>query len=169
MDQELVKELSVDRNKLDDELIRQPGLYMKYAELASEAQFEMDKAKERLDLKKAELDNKIRLRFSGADKKPTEAAISGQVITDPEYVVANKEYLEACLTYRTMCNARDAFSHKKSGLESLVRLVVAGYWGDIRQPFATARLEEKAEEKVATTLNDSPRLAETPKTGRRVL
>ena len=53
-------EIFIDKNSLDEELVRQPQLYCYWAERETEALYERDKCKEKLDLVKAELDGDIR-------------------------------------------------------------------------------------------------------------
>ena len=53
-------DIKIDKHNLDVEWMNHAVLFIEWAEKEVEAQFEKDKAKERLDLVKAELDSRIR-------------------------------------------------------------------------------------------------------------
>lgn len=168
-------ELQINQNALDEELIKQPSLFMKYAELSAQARFKRDKAKEYLDLKRAELDGKIRespAKFGyGGDKKLTEAAISNIIIASDEFKAAQTALNEAALDTGILEAAREAFNHKKSALENLVRLWLGGYWSEAKVPKnVTAEHEaERVNREHVKILNENERLQELKEKRRRLL
>ena len=54
------EDVEIDKSSLDYEWLRQASLFMYWGEQEVEAQFLRDKTKEKLDLKRAELDSQIR-------------------------------------------------------------------------------------------------------------
>jgi hypothetical protein len=125
------KDLTIDKFSLDQEWINQPLLFCEWAEKAVEASFERDKAKEQLDLIRAELDGKIRTNPSDYGlEKVTESAIANAIIQTSEYKKANNAFLEAVKDTRTYDVARESFDHKKKALEKLTDLFLAGYWSE---------------------------------------
>ena len=131
-----MKELAIDLHRLEEEWAMQPQLYMKYSELAAQAQLDRDKAKERLDVVRAEIDDKIRTEplIYGApvDKsgnlKLTEAWISGTIILQPEYKTASDAISQENYKMNIFKAAVSAFDHRKKALENEVNLWSGGYW-----------------------------------------
>jgi hypothetical protein len=153
---EYKKELRIDPNRLDEELIEQPALYMKYAELSAHAKLIMDRAKEALDLCRAVTDKKIR-ETTSPDKKLTVDAINAMIIDDPAYKEANKTLMEAGLDYNILVGAREAFNHKRSSLDNITKLIVAGFWAEIKCRASETYTGAATKEKVEEDLQDSER------------
>jgi len=125
------EELAIDTDALDVEWLMQPQLYMKWAELYVDAEMLYDKAKEKLEYVRAVLDNRVRSNpviFTKSDKKPTEAQISGIVITDDEYIEASASYITAKRAFKNLGMALKAFEQRKNALENLVRLHGQSYF-----------------------------------------
>jgi hypothetical protein len=131
-----MKDLAIDPFSLEKEWLLQPQLYMKYSELAAEAQKKRDKAKERLDIVRAELDDKIRsspLEYGAPEDKNgspriTEAWISATILLQPEYSKAIAEINQTNYEYNLYSAAVRAFDHRKKALEMEVQLWSGGYW-----------------------------------------
>ena len=131
------KDLNININALHEEWLRQPTAYMKYAELAAQAQRTRDMAKEKIDVVRAECDNKIRVSpkdYTGCPKtkdgefKPTEGWITSTIQGLPEYQKANEGYHEANYNLNLLQGAVRAFDHRKKALEMEVQLWSAGYY-----------------------------------------
>ena len=124
-------EIKIDPNALDVEWLEQPQLFMKYAEAAVNARTVMDRAKENLDVCRAELDLEVRSKF---EKKPTESQIANTIITEDRYKEENMKYIEAKHEYDILSAAVRAFDQKKSALENLVRLQGQQYFAGPQEP-----------------------------------
>lgn len=125
------KDLEIAKHELDKEWINQPILFVEWAEQAVNASFVKDKAKERLDLTRAEVDFKIRSNPSKYGiEKITESVVTNTIITSKEYKAANDNYLNAIKEAKILDVAREAFDHKKKALERLTDLFLAGYWSN---------------------------------------
>lgn len=125
------EELRIDEHNLDIEWSTQPLLFMKYAEACASAKLELDKKKEKLEIKRATLDNRIREdpgSYTGSDKKPTEAQIANTIVTLAEYKEVSSELNTARHHFELMSAAVRAFEQRKSSLENLVRLYGQQYY-----------------------------------------
>jgi hypothetical protein len=122
------RDISINKHELDREWVQQANLMWKYAKAEADAEFAMDKAKERLDLVKADLDKKMRGLLASADKKPTEAVIASAIIQHEDCRTASSEYLEAKHVYNIFRAAVKAISQRKDSLENLVWLFGKEYF-----------------------------------------
>jgi hypothetical protein len=117
------KDVRIDETALDVECLDQPSLMVKYARLLADAERELDKAKEALDLVKAELDKEIR---SDPDKfdliKATETSVANTVIMQPKYVEASNRVIEAKYEAKVLAGVVRAMDARKTMLETLVKL-----------------------------------------------
>lgn len=128
-DLEYQKDVKIEKDALDREWVQQPTLAMQYSEAAVNAQAEMDTAKERLELVKADLDKRMRQLLAGGDKKPTETVIFSAVLQHEEYQQASSDYLNAKRTWGIVKVAADAIcDQRKAALENLVKLFGMGYF-----------------------------------------
>ncbi len=133
---ELNNDLKIDLNDLHGEWLRQSSLYMKYAEMAAQAQRQRDQLKEKIDVVRAEQDAKIRekpLDFNcPVDKaglpKLTEAWINSTIQRQPEYNKANEEFHASNYVMNVLRSAVSAFDHRKKALEMEVQLWQGGYY-----------------------------------------
>lgn len=126
----------IDKHGLDYEWLRQAELFQKYAVEYANAMFERDKAKDRLELIKAEVDSEIRgdPESFGFEGKPTEPAIASAILQSSEYKEAKGNYLSSVREMNIVMGAKGAMEHKKAALETLAKLYLSGYWGDVRIP-----------------------------------
>ncbi len=147
---EYAGDLKINKHKLDDELVNQSGLYMKYAEQNAEALFDRDRAKENLDVVRAEIDSEIRNNWEafGFEKKPTETAISGCIMQDEKYREANGDLIEKNRDTNILAAAKEAMNHKKSALSNLVALYLAGYYSEV--PMPKDKKEDITEKKIGS-------------------
>lgn len=126
------EDTSVDKHNLEEEWTKQSSLFLKWGEAHAEAITEKDRAKEKLDIIKSEIDSDIRTRPEkyGFDKKPTEAAISSIILKHPKYTEVNNEVIKCNEEVNVLAVAKEAMNHKKKALENLTTLWVAGYYSD---------------------------------------
>jgi len=122
------EDVKINQSNLDWHFEMQPMLYLKWAERHAQAVFEMDKAKEQLDLVKAEVDAEIREdpeKFGLS--KVTEAAVSNSILQHPSVLKANGTLIEARKNVNIMTAAKEAMAHKKKSLEMLAQLWLGQY------------------------------------------
>jgi len=117
------QDLTIDESALDVEWLQQARLMMQYGRHCSECKLEMDKAKEHLEVTKAELDKDIRANPDSFDlTKITEGVVSNTIILQPEHQEALDAYLNTKYEFDMALNAVRAIDQKKAALENLVRL-----------------------------------------------
>ena len=153
-------DLEIDRDSLDQEWLKQPQLYFRYAKLASDADAEMGKIKERLETTKAEQDGYIREKAKEDGEKITEKIVESRIIAGKAYKYIFDQFNVAKHEVGIMRAAVMAMEQRKSALENLVKLYCAGYWAEPREP-KDSKFEEKAidkaEVKQRKTLNNKRR------------
>jgi hypothetical protein len=147
-------DLKIDQNALDHEWLNHPIKFANWAEKEVEAQFEKDKAKEKLELVKSLIDSDIR---SNPAKyrldKITETVVYGVVIQSDEYKAANEEFLQATRRARILSVGREAFDHRKKALEKLTDLYLSNYWAEPRSGPPNQLKEASVQEVIHETLN----------------
>ena len=148
------KDLEIDFNRLDENWRDQSSNYMDWSQKWVNAVTKRDRAKEGLDVVKAELDREIRNREHKT--KLTEAAINAVIITHENYRVAFELLTQANEDVNLLASAKSAFEHRKKALEGLTQLFVNGYWSE---PRISGDFKEKVyNQKQIEKLNENPRL-----------
>ena len=152
------KDLEVNFDRLDENWRDHSRNYMEWSEKWVNAVAEYDRAKEGLEVVKAEVDMEVRNKDH--TKKPTEAAITSMVTTHKNYRAASELLIEANKKANLLKSAKSAFEHHKKALEGLTQLWVNGYWSEPRIPAEAKAKFEKSDyqEKQMKTLNENPRL-----------
>lgn len=119
----------IDLNRLDDECLAQPSLYMKYATELAEAKFDYDEAKARFDVAKAELQLDVRDNPDAYQlKKVTEATIEAAVVASEAYQKAQQKVNKCKHKVGLLEAAVGAIEQKKRMLENLVTLHGQNYF-----------------------------------------
>ena len=142
-------DLEIDPNNLDREWMEQPRLYFRYAAELSDARKELDIAKSRQDLLKAELDTAIRNdpEVYGV-RKVTEGSITSAIMTREEWRDAAKQVLDAKHVVDVLSAAVTALDHRRKALEGMVQLFLANYFSRPRAP----KGDEEAVEEMERTM-----------------
>ncbi len=138
------QDLEIDINDLVEENIQQAPLYMNAVEDSADANDEVSKAKQKLDLVQAELDMAIRTDPDSFDieGKVTEKAIASTILIHKDYKFAYKDYLDAKHEAAILAGAVVAFDHRKRALESLSKLWLGSYFSEPRKP----KMDEEQQE-----------------------
>lgn len=128
-------DIKIDESSLDVEWLDQPSLMMKYARHAAQCRLEMDKAKEALELVKAELDKEIRTfpdRFG--IEKITDKVVENTIPMQPDYKEAINNFIKARFESDVAYGAVKAMETRKDALENLGRLMGLQYFAGPRMP-----------------------------------
>ena len=137
------KDINIDEQALDVECLEQPRITLQYAKWVADMERKKDRAKERVEVMKAELDRDIR---NNPDKygltKITEGAVQNTIILQPEYREAQEAYIEAKHESDIAKAAMRAVDTKKAALENLVKLFGLSYFAGPSVPRNLA--EERA-------------------------
>lgn len=125
-----MEEIKINKHRLEEEIINQPGLYIKWAEKSARAmvnRIELDKKKK---LVRAELDRKYRLKIEQAGEKVTENRLDAYIRMDDEYKAINEKLLEAMEEEAIMIDVKWAFQQRKTSLELLQEGIINGIYAD---------------------------------------
>jgi hypothetical protein len=125
-----MEEIKINKHRLEEEIINQPGVYIKWAEKAARAmvnRIDVDKKKK---LIRAELDRKYRAKFAQAGEKVTENGIDACIRMDDEYKAINEKFLEAMEEEAVMVDVKWAFQQRKTSLELLQEGIINGIYAD---------------------------------------
>lgn len=147
--EEYREEIKINKYHLDDELIEQAALYIRWAEKAAEAVGEKIRIEKQRNILKAKLYKKYRSEFeTDATKRVTDSQIDSYVRTDPEYIRMTNEYIEAVKDESIMLEVKWGFQQRKSLLEDLQQGIIAGLYSDPREG-----KQEKTKEDIHKRLN----------------
>jgi hypothetical protein len=128
----------IDKNQLDREWVRQPGLYHKYALQLADAKRDFEQAKTAVDLAEASADSDIRERPQKYGiEKVTEAAVKATVAGHKAVKEAIAALHEARHKVDVLQAAVTTLDHRKKALENLVDLRLADYFAEPRAGRAT--------------------------------
>lgn len=122
----LESDARVDRFNLEKAAEEQSGVYAYWAEQAAEAKRIEEGIEIKLKLRKADADSEIR----ATGEKITEAGVTARITKDEQVRTIEDELLNARKNRNVAEAAVRAMDHRKSMIETLSRLWVAGYYGD---------------------------------------
>lgn len=122
------KDISINKYKLDEECLSHAGIYARYLTAQAEADTAVSRAKDNLELVKAERYDAIKAAFEKKNVKTTIPMMEKAVSSDEEVVAAKNELREAEDVLSKLTVAVKAFEHRRSELDNLVKLYCAGYY-----------------------------------------
>jgi hypothetical protein len=189
-----ISDLHINKYMLDEEWESHQDKFMEYASAYSEAirirddakellSFKRSEAQEVLDIIRSELDAEIRSNPTsfGYDKL-TEAIVTSWITRQIKYQAAMSSFRNTLSEYSKKLNeaeyevnvlkgVKEAFEHRKTAMDNLTRLFLAGYFSskpskDVRESVKENR-EEKREESTKTKLNESFRRRKEVKNGEK--
>lgn len=148
MPDDFKKDLYIDPHDLKDGWLNQPILLADWSEKYADAAFLRDKAKQNLDVVRANLDKEIRTNWENYfEKNPTETALSVAISGHKDMVEAHNEYLEASRKANLLMGAVQAFNNRKKALEYLTQLYLSNYYADPKIPSEAKEIEHRASSK----------------------
>jgi hypothetical protein len=128
-------DIKIEEGCLDIEWLEQPMKMLQYGKHAAEMKRNLDRAKEKLELVRAELDNEIR---SNPNKfgleKVTDKAIDATIPLQERFKKASSDYLDVRFESDVAFAAVKAFEQRKDALENLVRLHGQQYFAGPKVP-----------------------------------
>ena len=129
------EDVRIDEQALELEWLSQAQLFMKYARHAANMRKEVDLAKENLEVTKAEVDKEIRQNPEKFKiEKVTDASVTANVLTYPDYKEANQNYINAKYELDMAQAAVSAMNQRKDALENLVKLHGQQYFAGPKVP-----------------------------------
>lgn len=155
---DLAEDAKIDKYALDVEAEKQAELMVKWLGLLNQAQVVLTKMKEKLANVEAELRIEAKTNGIMGVGKVTESAIDSWIQTHPSRVAAYEDYSAAYSSVQYLQNAKAVLDHKKSMIQVLDHLLVAGYYA---KPDVSAKAsengEKELEEKTKKQLDESLR------------
>lgn len=129
------QDLSIDESALDLEWLGQASLMIRYTEASARARREVDRTKEKLSVKRAELDKKIRKNPDKYDiEKITESVISNTIIVQASYKLIQDELIDAQYEHQMASGAVQAVEQRKQALENMSKLLGLQYFAGPKTP-----------------------------------
>lgn len=128
--------ISLNRFELEMEAERQSHLYYEAGEELAEAKALRDQAANRLKIRKAEIEIDIR-RNPPESPKITESVVAALLARDPELKELEEDLTILSKSVAHLEGLMRALDHKKSMLDNLVRLYLAGYYADPKREGTT--------------------------------
>ena len=122
------KDLSINKYRLDEECLSHSSLYFKYAEAQQEAKNRVSRAKNNLELVQSERNLAIREELTKKETKYTESMVDKLVAADELVIKAKNKLFNVESVYAKLSVAVQAFEHRKSELDNLVKLYCSGYY-----------------------------------------
>ena len=122
------KDVSINKYKLDEECLSHASLYALYASAQADAKNEVTRAKDNLELVEAEQNLAIRQEYQESGQKVTEATINSRLINDTKVIRAKRKLRDAEEVFAKLSVSVQAFEHRRSELDNLVKLYCAGYY-----------------------------------------
>ena len=122
----------IDKDTLDKELVFHGEIFEKWSVRLADAIEERDLKKSDIEIKKAELDKKIRSDPAefGLKEKPTETSISNAILLDEEIQELNKEFINCVRNVNILTSAKEDMHNKRKRIEKLVELYLGSYWAE---------------------------------------
>lgn len=148
------EDLTIDPNALDIEWLKQPRLYMRYAEQLANAKDRAARQSDRLDIVKAEADATHRARLISSGDKITVDMVRAAVQQDPIVKKETDLLLTAEHEVGILAAAVKAFDQRKDALESMVRLHGQMYFAGPKVP---RELSSEAGKAIAECAHESAR------------
>lgn len=146
--EDYVSNLIIDKFTLDDECLKQPILYEYYSGLWADASKKQDKAKQKLENFKAELEKKVRLKLAKTKDRVTEKAVENEVLTNTKYQKLCDRHILAKAKANKARGIKDAFAQKKDMIKILTDLFISNYFGEVR----TSQAMELSSEAIAKAI-----------------
>ncbi len=148
------KDISINKYRLDEECLSHAGIYARYMTAQAEADTAVSRAKDNLELVKAERYDVIKAAFEKKNVKTTIPMMEKAVSSDEEVVAAKNELREAEDVLAKLTVAVKAFEHRRSELDNLVKLYCAGYYSTpVANNEAKNNVNERASNAIRKNLN----------------
>ena len=140
------KDLKIDEDSLDLMWLDQASLFMRYAKHSAEMRRDLDDAKQKLDIVKADIDKQIR---EDPEKfgitKVTEGSIQSALLTEGTYNIEYKKFLDVKFEADMAQAAVNCFNQRKEALENLVKLHGQSYFAGPSVPHDLSKLKKERE------------------------
>jgi len=152
------QDIKIDIWKLEEEWMYQPSRFQKYAKILSNKIWDRDRMKQRIEIARSKIDKRIRKNPSDYGlEKATDSAVVAIINTDKEIRQLNKDLNRLNYEVNRYGGIKSSFEQKKSALEYLTRLYLAGYFADrktISEKEFDKENKNKLQERIINDLDD---------------
>jgi hypothetical protein len=129
------EDIRIDESALDVEWLEQPSLMLKWGRYTATVRIDYDKAKESLELTRAELDKEIRMSPDAFDiEKITDKVVENTIPMQDAYKTVSMSFIKAKFELEIAQAAMRAMDARKDALENLVRLNGQQYFAGPKMP-----------------------------------
>jgi len=128
------EDLKIDRHDLEEEWLKQPVLFHKWAVENTNCYRQVEILKRKLEIARAEADERARQSLGGAEERITETKVLRLVNTDSQVMRVQDDLSLANAVMADAAAMRDALGHKKTSLEFLTRLQLSDWNAEPRIP-----------------------------------
>lgn len=111
--QQIAEDVSFTEATIDDAMIEQPALVAHYGRLLADVQYDMDMAKQTLEITEAREAQNLRDEAADNGEKITEAKVNSTLPTIDKVMKARKRYNRAKADHEAMRTTLEALRHKK--------------------------------------------------------
>jgi len=125
---DIEKDISIDKFKFEEEIIRQPVLIMVYQEFLAGLEKKRSEIKLELEVFEANLDKQIRQSAKEKGDKTTESQISAEITTNKERIKLMQEKIDIEKECSVFSGLISALEHKKRMIELLNQNYVSGFF-----------------------------------------
>jgi hypothetical protein len=125
---ELRAGLLIDRNSLDEDMVRQPVLFQDVSERYVMAQSEAIGAKEKLAGVDATLAHTLRTKWNNSGEKYTETKLGDTVQSEPKHIVAYDYWSHLARRAAYLGALKESYDQRSKMLRELGQLFVVGYF-----------------------------------------
>jgi len=159
-------QMDINKNKLDEEWVRQPTLFMQACEKETMTRSAYDRAKEGVDQLKAELDRQIRESPDSFGVVPgsrgvTEAQVSNTITSCDQYREAMVEMFKLKEAFGIASAEVKALDQRCRALENLTKLYGLQYFGSEPKSQQSIDTKEEGKEEVRKSSRRKMRRART--------
>lgn len=151
--------MSIDKDALDEELLRQSNLAFRYGKKTADLRDRMDRAKLAMEVGFATVANAARNDpASYGIEKVTNDSINAAVLCDPDYQTHQDRWLAAKHDYEVTQAALNAIDSKRKCLDNLIKLLCIDYFSSEPStlkinPEMRHRAKEKSRDRIRESLN----------------
>jgi hypothetical protein len=146
------EDVKINRFKLELECSDHSSVYLYWSEQLTEYKAKLDEIKTRMDYKGAEVELELR-KNPPEGLKVTESAIMAMIKTNKEINNLAQEFNEARKALNLLSAAVVSLEHRKSMLENLRHLFIAGYYSRAGDGTPKQSGSDQAEDTMRTGLN----------------
>lgn len=152
-DDSFEKDITINKYKLDEECLSHSARFAYYAEACAVAKTNVAKAGDNLKLVMAEANLRIRKNYAENGQKFTEAVIASELEIDKDVLNAKEQVRDTEEIYSRLQVAVQAMDARRSELDNLVKLYVAGYFSTADSGSTKKSINEQTSNDVRRNLN----------------